>query len=347
MPGHDIIVIGASAGGIEALRELVGALPADLRAAVFIVVHLPARSPSTLPRILDREAALGVAHAVDGEPLTYGRVYVAPPDNHLMVEPGLVRVVHGPRENRYRPAVDPLFRSAAVAYGPRVVGVVLTGALDDGAVGMISVKKCGGVAVVQDPHEAVYPGMPWSVMRSVKVDYCVRLAEVAPLLVRLSREPAAGGVFEVDDDLRTENRIAGQGVGPDELLESVEKLGRLSTFTCPECGGTLWELHDGDMPRFRCHVGHALSADSLMAEQSDGLETALWSAVRALEEKMALAKRMAERSRQRNFEHAARSFDGRAREAQRQADVVRQLLLSARDEPKPEESDAEEEMVEP
>lgn len=346
MPGHDIIVIGASAGGIEALRTVVGALPADLQAAVFIVVHVPAQSPSILPQILDREGPLGVTHAVDGEPITYGHVYVAPPDNHLLVEPGRVRVVYGPRENRYRPAVDPLFRSAAVAYGPRVVGVVLTGALDDGTVGMIAVKRCGGVAVVQDPHEALYPGMPWSVMGSVKVDYCVRLAEVAPLLVRLSREPAAEGVFDVDEDLKTENRIAEQQVEPDELIESVEKLGKLSTFTCPECGGTLWELRDGDVLRFRCHVGHALSADSLMAEQTDGLETALWSAVRALEEKMALARRMAERSRRRNFERAARGFDEKAREAQQQAEIVRQLLLSARDEPKPEESEAEEEVVE-
>jgi two-component system, chemotaxis family, protein-glutamate methylesterase/glutaminase len=345
VPGHDIIVIGASAGGVEALREVARELPAGIPAALFVVLHVPAQSPSILPQILDREGPLSVGHAVDGEPINYGRVYVAPPDNHLMVERDRVRVIHGPRENRYRPAVDPLFRSAAVAYGPRVVGVVLTGALDDGTVGMIAVKRCGGVAVVQDPHEALYPGMPSSVMRNVKVDYCVPLAEVAPLLVRLSREPAEG-VYAVDEDLKTENSIAEQETEPDELIKAVEKLGRLSTFTCPECGGTLWELHDDDLLRFRCHVGHAFSADSLVAEQTDGLETALWSAVRALEEKMALAERMAEHSRQRHFERAARGFEEKAQEAQRQADALRKLLLSARDEPKPEESDAEE-MVEP
>ena len=347
MPGHDIIVIGASAGGVEALKEVVRELPADLQAALFVVLHVPAQSPSILPQILDREGPLGVGHAVDGEPITYGRVYVAPPDNHLLIERGRVRVVHGPKENRYRPAVDPLFRSAAVAYGARVVGVVLTGALDDGAAGMIAVKRCGGVAVVQNPHEALYPGMPSSVMRSVKVDYCVPLSEVARLLARLSREPAAEGVDAVDEDLQTENRIAEQELDPDELLRAVERLGRLSPFTCPECGGSLWELHEGDPLRFRCHVGHAFSADSLVAQQTDGLETALWSAVRALEEKMALSRRMAERARQRNFGRAARGFEQRAREAQRQADIIRQLLLSARDEPKPEESNAEEEAVEP
>ena len=163
-------MVGASAGGVEALKEVARGLPADLQAAVFVVLHIPAQSESILPRILDREGPLGVAHAVDGEPIRRGRVYVAPPDNHLLIERERVRVIHGPRENCCRPAVDPLFRSAAVAYGPRVVGVVLTGALDDGAVGMIAVKRCGGVAVVQDPHEAIYHGMPSSVMRSVKVE---------------------------------------------------------------------------------------------------------------------------------------------------------------------------------
>jgi two-component system, chemotaxis family, protein-glutamate methylesterase/glutaminase len=342
LPGHDIIVIGASAGGVEALRHLVRELPADLAAAIFVVLHVPAQSPSILPLILDREGALGVTHAVDGEPIEHGRIYVAPPDNHLMVERGRVRVIHGPKENRYRPAVDPLFRSAAVAYGPRVAGVVLTGALDDGTVGMIAVKRRGGICVVQDPHDALYSGMPSSVMRNVEVDYCVGLGEIAPLLVRISREPAAEeGAYALEEDLETENRIAEQQLEPHELLEAVEKIGKISSYTCPECHGSLWELRDADHMRFRCHVGHAFSADSLVAEQTDAVEAALWSAVRALEEKMALARHMAGRSRQRNFERAARGFSEKAREAERQADTLRQLLLSNRGEPKPEESSAE------
>ena len=347
MQGHDIIVIGASAGGVEALRQIVHELPSDLQAALFVVLHVPAQTPSILPQILDREGPLPVGHALDGEPIKYGRIYVAPPDNHLLVMRDRVRVVHGPKENRYRPSVDPLFRSAAVAYGTRVVGCVLTGALDDGAVGMLAVKRRGGVCVVQDPDEAIYPGMPSSVMRSVKVDHVVRLSEVAPLIVRLSREPAADeGAYPLDKDLETENRIAEQELDPQEFLEAVENLGTISSFTCPECGGSLWELHDGGMLRFRCHVGHAYSADSLVAEQTDSLELALWSAVRALEEKMALSNRMAERSRQRNFQKAARGFDEKAREAKQQADMLRQLLLGARDEPKPAESDEQEEVVE-
>ena len=341
MPGHDIIVVGASAGGVEALKEVARGLPADLQAAVFVVLHIPAQSPSILPQILDRDGPLRSAHAVDGEAIRHGRIYVALPDNHLLIERDRVRVIHGPRENRYRPAVDPLFRSAAVAYGPRVVGVVLTGALDDGTVGMIAVKQCGGVAVVQDPREAIYSGMPSSVMRSVEVDYSVRLAEIAPLLARLSREPAAEGVFKVDEDLETENKIAEQEMNPEELFEAIERIGKISTVTCPECHGALWELRDSDHLRFRCHVGHAFSADSLVAEQTESLEMALWSAVRALEEKMSLARRMAARSRQRNFERAARGFEEKARAAQQQADTLRQLILSARDEPEPEESNAE------
>jgi two-component system chemotaxis response regulator CheB len=347
MPGHDIIVIGTSAGGVEALRQLARELPADLRAAVFVVIHLPAQAPSLLPDILSRDGALPAAHAVNGEPIRRGRIYVAPPDNHLLVERDHMRVVHGPRENRYRPAVDPLFRSAAVAYGPRVVGVVLTGALDDGTVGMKAVKECGGVAIVQDPAEAIYPSMPRSVLRAMKVDYCVRLAEIAPLLARLSGEAAEEGAHTVPDDLKTENEIAEQQMEPSEMLESVQKLGALSAFTCPECQGSLWEIRDGELLRFRCHTGHAFSSDSLLAEQNETLEGALWSAVRALEEKMALARRMAARARDRNFQRAARSFDLTALDAERQADAVRRLLLSGRDELKAEGNGfAEQEEVE-
>jgi two-component system chemotaxis response regulator CheB len=348
LQGHDIIVVGASAGGVEALRQITRELPADLPAAIFVVLHVPAQSPSILPQILDRDGPLGVAHAVDGEPITYGRIYVAPPDNHLLIERDRVRVIHGPKENRCRPAVDPLFRSAAVAYGPRVVGVVLTGALDDGTVGMVAVKRRGGVCVVQDPHDAIYPGMPSSVMRNVKVDYSVPLSDVAPLLVRLANEPAEDeGAYPVDEEFETENKIAEQQLNPQQFLDAVQHLGTISPFTCPECGGSLWELHDADLLRFRCHVGHAYSADSLVAEQTDSLEFALWSAVRALEEKMSLSRRMAERSYKHNLQRAAQGFARKAHEAQEQADMLRQLLLSARDEPKAVESDEQEEVFEP
>lgn len=188
MPGHDIIVIGASAGGVQALKTLVGSLPRKLPASIFVVLHIPAESPSLLPEILSRAGPLEAVQAVDGIEIEHRCIYIAPPDHHLLIEHGHVRVVRGPKENRHRPAVDPLFRSAAQIYGTRVVGVILTGGLDDGTAGLLAVKRRGGIAVVQDPDEALYPGMPSSALANVEVDYRLPLSSIGPLLVRLASE---------------------------------------------------------------------------------------------------------------------------------------------------------------
>ena len=341
MPGHDIIVVGASAGGVEALMSLLRELPIDLRASVFIVLHIPAQTPSLLPSILDRVTPLKVSHAINGERIEHGRVYVAPPDNHLLVERGFVRVLRGPKENRHRPAVDPLFRSAAVSYGTRVVGVILTGALDDGTVGMRAVKLRGGIGMVQDPNEALYPGMPRRAMENAKIDYSLPLTEISPLLVRLAREQAEeDGRYPVPDDLKLEARIAEQEMDAEDFIKSVDQLGKISAFTCPDCHGALWELRDGELVRFRCHVGHAFSADSLEAEQSEALEGALWSALRALEEKMALTRRMAHRAREHNNLMTANSFEVKARVAEQHAEMLRDILLNGRENALVETSDA-------
>ncbi len=333
--------MGASAGGVEALSNLLSHLPADLPASIFIVLHIPPHTPSLLPSILDRVSPLPVSQAINGEKIERGRVYVAPPDNHLLVERGFVRVLRGPKENRYRPAVDPLFRSAAVAYGPSVVGVILTGALDDGTVGMRAIKQRGGLGVVQDPREALYSGMPQSAVENAKIDYILPLAEIAPLLVRLANEPAEEERrHPVSEDLKIEAKIAEQEMGADELIKSVEQLGKVSAFTCPDCHGALWELRDGELVRFRCHVGHAFSADSLEAEQSEALEGALWSALRALEEKMALSHKMALRARERNNRIAANSFETKARVAERHAQMLRDILLNGRENAIVESTDA-------
>jgi len=216
--------------------------------------------------------------------------------------------------------------------GPRVVGVILTGALDDGTVGMRALKSRGGIGIVQDPEEALYPGMPRSAMENARVDYVLPLAEIAPLLVRLANEPAdEEGEYPVPDDVKIEGKIAEQGMNSEQMIQSVEQLGKTSAFTCPECHGTLWELHDGEMIRFRCHVGHAFSADSLEAEQSESLEDALWSALRALEEKVALTRKMAKRARERNNQVAARSFEDKANVASQHAEIVRDILLNGRE----------------
>ena len=214
MAGHDIIVVGASAGGVEALQTLVRGLPADVPAAMFVVLHMSADAPSMLPQILNRAGPLPVAAAVDNEPIAPGRVYVAVPDHHLLIERGRVCLVRGPKENRSRPAVDPLFRSAARAYGSRVIGVVLTGALDDGTSGLQAVKGRGGLAVVQDPAEALYTGMPRSAMEHVAVDYCMPLAEIPALLARLAVEPAPDeSAYPVPPNLHLLSTDRGVGYG--------------------------------------------------------------------------------------------------------------------------------------
>ncbi|HYK20823.1 MAG TPA: chemotaxis protein CheB [Pyrinomonadaceae bacterium] len=329
MATRDTIVIGASAGGVQALSTLVADLPADLPAAVFIVLHIPSNGPSLLPAILARQSQLSVAHAIDGEEIRRGRIYVAPPDRHLLIENDRVKLVHGPKENLHRPSIDTLFRSAARWAGSRVIGVVLTGARDDGRTGMRAIKQRDGLAIVQDPKEAPFPSMPLSVLHSVTVDYSLPLSEIVPLLVRLSHETAAEeGRYPVPDDIEIESRIAEQGMGGDELIASVEKLGRISRLTCPDCHGALWEINDEEMLRFRCHVGHAFSAESLNDGQSQMLDIALWSAVRALEEQMMLSKRVVERARQANHSRAAAMFERRAQEAEAYSSLLRELLLS-------------------
>lgn len=326
MQGHDIVVVGASAGGVEVLMNLVRPLPPDFPAALFVVLHVPPDSTSHLPNILMHHGNLPAAHAVDGEPITSGRIYVAPPDRHIVIEPGYVRVTHGPRENRARPAVDPLFRSAARAYGSRVVSVILSGALDDGTAGAIAVKQQGGISIVQQPEDALFPGMPTSAITNDKPDHILPIAEIPPLLMRLAREPATkNGGNPVSESIDKEIRLAEIDL---DTIEDPSKIGKPSVFACPECGGVLWELHDGKLLRYRCRVGHAYTADSLLAEQTDTSEAALWAALRGLEEKAALAERLHDRAHERRHHAAALRFAEQAAAAQQHAVVVRGLLAN-------------------
>lgn len=326
MPGHDIIVVGASAGGVEALTALARDLPADLPAAVFLVLHLPTDATSALPQILNRRDGRRAAHARDGEAIEHGRIYVAPPDTHLLVKRGCVRVTRGPRENGHRPAVDPLFRTAAHAYGERVVGVVLSGSLDDGTAGLAAIKQCGGTAIVQDPKDALYSGMPRSAIENVAIDHVLPLAEIAPLLVRLAGEPVEDAEPpSVSRELQEEVDMAELET---EALQNEYIPGSLSGQTCPECHGALWQLQDGKLLRFRCRVGHAYSGDSLLAAQSGALDTALWTALRALEETAELRRRLARRIQERGHATVAARFERQADEAQRSVLVIRQVLLN-------------------
>jgi two-component system chemotaxis response regulator CheB len=327
VPGHDIIVIGASSGGVEALATLVGGWPDDLPAAVFVVLHVPPTATSMLPRILERHGPLPARHARDGEPIREGTILVAPPDRHLLVLRDRVRVIRGPRENRHRPAVDPLFRSAAYAYGPRVIGGVLSGALDDGAAGLRAIKRRGGLTVVQEPAEALFPGMPESALAHVAVDHCLPAAELGPLLARLAREPAPEeGAFPVPRDLELEVQRTARGWRRPDTGEPVEPPGNLTPLSCPECGGPIWEQRDGDLVRFRCQTGHAFTAESMLDGQADAVEEALWAALNTLQENVRLSRSLADDARLRAHTRVAARLDERADEAARRARVIQRVL---------------------
>ncbi len=313
---RDMIAIGASAGGLEVLLRLVAELPASFPASVFIVVHRAPGAPELLPELLTQRGPLPARHPLHEERIVPGTIYVAPADNHLLVRPGNVAVVRGPKENGHRPAVDALFRTSAAAYGARVVGVVLSGYQDCGTAGMMSIKARGGVSVVQAPESAVTPDMPRSVLQRVAVDHVVAPGELAALLVRLSSESAS------------------PALAPDSFVEQLEgaAAGSPVNVVCPICQGALTEAQPGVFQHFRCHVGHTFSLESLVREQSEELERALWAAVRALEESSALSQRLSvtEKSelRQRFREKAFTQKD--------QAELLRQVLLhgemlSARD----------------
>jgi two-component system chemotaxis response regulator CheB len=288
---RDIVAVGASAGGVEALRALVGGLPPDYPGAILVVLHLPRDAPSALPAILDRSGPLPAATAVDGEALRPGRIYVAANDRHLIVLDGHLRLTRGPAENGHRPAVDPLFRSVARAFGRRAVGVVLSGSRDDGAAGLATIVARGGTAVVQDPSDALYPWMPRAALEAAPIEHVAPAAKLGALIAEVTTmdlpEPSP---FGGDDDL-LDAEVRMSELGP---LTSDELPVLPSGYGCPSCGGALFQYAAQPLPRFRCRVGHAWSAESLLDEQAIALEGALWMALRALEEKSALSRRMAE-----------------------------------------------------
>jgi two-component system, chemotaxis family, protein-glutamate methylesterase/glutaminase len=325
MATHDVVVVGASAGGVQPLQQLAADLDPNLPAAVFVVLHIAADKPSALADVLNRAGPLPAKFPEDGDAIEPGHISVAPPNRHLMLEPGRIRVVHGPRENRHRPSVDVLFRSAARAYGPRVVGVVLSGALDDGTAGLIAVKLRGGVAVVQDPAEAFCADMPRNAMRYLEVDHVVPAAAVGKLVSRLTKQT-------VDVDLAPpppaemiqETQIAKLDR---EALDSDEKPGVQSVVACPDCRGVLWEIQEEDLLRFQCRTGHAYSPETLLAEETNEVETALWEALRAIEERAALRRRLVQQAKERRLDVLAGHFESRARETEGAVRSLRALLL--------------------
>ena len=316
--GRDIVVVAASAGGLEPLRTLLAALPADLPASLLVVLHIPATGGRALPSILDRSGVLAAAAAEDGEPLRPGRVYVAPADLHLLVVDGLVRTSRGPRQNGVRPSADPLFRSAALYGGPRTIGVVLSGTLDDAALGAATVEQQGGCVIVQDPDDAAYASMPRCAAAATRHAAIRPAGTIAGLLTRLTREKVEVRVGEPPADLEEEVRVL---LAVDPRIAPAPR--DYSGFTCPECGGPLYHATEHGADSYDCLVGHRWSPESLLEEQAGAVERAMWLAIRSLDERRRLTGRLAESARVRGHPLSAARFRAAAEEAALAADVIR------------------------
>ncbi|MBP2313757.1 chemotaxis protein CheB [Azospirillum soli] len=326
MEKRNILAIGASAGGVTALQKLFSAMPRDVSATVFVVQHV-GRSQSVLPALLTRAGWLPAFHPQDGQPVRPGWIHVAPPDHHLLVKDGRTLVRRGARENRCRPAIDPLFRSVAVAYGPRAVGAILTGTLDDGAAGLRAVKRCGGVAMVQDPADAEWPDMPRHALEHASVDApmdaCVPLSDMPALLARLLNEPA-GPAVPIPRDVLIEASIPEKEFNT--VPEDTGAVGRPSTLSCPECGGNLMEIEDGPLLRFRCKVGHAYSPGTLADSHREAVEHAIWVALRTHEDRVIMFRRLAEKARDHGHAGVEANWTEAAGEAERTVGLLRDVL---------------------
>ena len=332
MDNRDIIVIGGSSGSAAPLKQILSRLPADLPAAVFVVVHIPAQGVGILSTLASAAGPLPVVQAESGMIIRNGQVYLAAPDHHLLVFESHIMLGRGPRENMVRPAIDPLFRSAALQYGPRVIGVVLSGLLSDGAAGLNAVKRCGGVTLVQDPSDAIADEMPLRALETTTVDLCVPAARLGDVLSDLARE-AAGAALPVPPEIRLEVEIAaGDRIGSDKLTGIAEP----APLTCPSCGGVLSMVKMSHPLRFRCQVGHAYTADALAREQESRVDEAMRVALRIIEERAELVHRMAENGRLSGRVAVAQMYDVRAAEYREYADMIRRVMLQSLDpEPPP------------
>lgn len=314
-----LIVVGASAGGMAALTELIAQFPEDFPAAIFIVNHMGVDTTGdALVKVLNDSGGLPCSHGQDGQIFKNGHIYVAPSDQHMLVVKDKILITKGARENRSRPAIDPLFRSAAVAYGNRVIGIILTGYLDDGTSGMRAIKRCGGVCIAQDPADAAYPDMPQSVIANVGADYCLPIAQMGVLLSDLVSKQLAPNK-PAPEDIVIEAKIA-QRVLSD--LPSVEALGEQVPFNCPDCGGVLWKIADGKHLRYRCHTGHAFTSSVLLAQQTAKIEETLWVALRMFEERQNLLVTMSKNDGNKS----PSSVSQRAKDSQIHIDRIRAML---------------------
>jgi two-component system, chemotaxis family, protein-glutamate methylesterase/glutaminase len=322
MANRDIVAIGTSAGGFEALRFLAKGFDQDFPASILITIHLPLEFRSELDQLLSAAGHLPATFATEGEVRKNGRIYIAPPGRHLLVDQERLWLGVGPRENGSRPAVDAMLRSIAVCCGYRAIGVVLTGTLGDGASGLSAIEKTGGVAVVQNPRDAAFPEMPKNAIRHDNPDHVVDLRELPALLEKLVRQPA-GNPIAAPDKLRYEVEIARNGRAS---MEKMDWLGQRSVLTCPDCDGIMWEIKNGDLSRYRCHIGHAYTQETITAGVDQHLKRALATALRALNERVALVSKMRDEAGERGRSKLANSLSMKADEFEREADVIRDAI---------------------
>ena len=309
-PSHRFpaVVLGGSAGAIEPLQRIAAALPSDFPAAVFVATHIPAASVSALPHLLARSGVLFATHAIDGAPIAPGRIIVAPPDHHLTVEDGVMRVFKGPTENNHRPSIDVLFRSAAMSFNTGACGVLLSGTLDDGVAGLVAIHEAGGNAIAQDPEDAQFPDMPRNAIRTGAVDGVY---------------PAEDMVAAISEWL---SRPRSRAKGTPSIAVDEREAGTPSVFTCPDCGGTLWELDGEAVLRFRCRTGHAYSENTMLSSQGKNLEKALWAAMRSLEERHDLIRRISARAKKSGDSHTTRRLDAQGDDVRRDIDRINEAI---------------------
>jgi two-component system chemotaxis response regulator CheB len=327
MANRDIVAIGTSAGGVQALRFLAERFPPDFPASVLVTIHLSSQFRSVLDEVLARAGALPATFATDGEVFRKGRIYIAPPDRHLLLDGDRLRLGAGPRENSVRPAIDPMLRSVAVCCGGRAIGVVLTGTMGDGASGLWAINRCGGMSIVQDPDDAAFSDMPQNALNLTSPDHVARLADIPALLNGLVLQPA-GPSFEAPERIRYEVEIARTGRSS---MEELDRIGKRSFFACPDCHGVMWEIEEGGLVRYRCHVGHTYSADVMAIALDENLRRALASALRALEERVKLAQNLHKQAVQNGHKLVAENWAERARDYESEMHVVRDAVEKMED----------------
>jgi two-component system chemotaxis response regulator CheB len=324
-PGF-IITIGASAGGLNAINEVVSQLPEDLNAAVFVVIHLAKVGLGNfLLTRLQKYTSFHCVLAEEGQEIERGHIYIAPPGVHLLIKDGKIGLGHGPAENRWRPSIDVLFRSAAAHFGDRTIGIILTGYLNDGTAGMSAIKRCNGYCIVQDPAQAEYPDMPQSVLDSVPVDFCVPLIKIVGSILSIikSAEPAPASV---PPDVAKEAKIAENAV---VSLEAAANLGEKAPYVCPDCGGSLWSMNTGDIKRYRCYVGHSYYENELLIKQAESLEATLWIALRMMEERRMLLLKIYDDELKKGFHRLAQIHKKRADDLEKHISKLKDLLFTS------------------